>query len=136
MKLKELIRPNILALAPYSCARDEFKGEARVFVDANENPFQNGYNRYPDPLQLALKEKIAKMKGVKPTQIMLGNGSDEPIDLIYRIFCEPKNNNAVAIAPSYGMYGVCADINNVEYRKVSLNSDFSLDAERLLAAVD
>jgi histidinol-phosphate aminotransferase len=123
-------------LAPYSCARDEFKGEARVFVDANENPFPNGFNRYPDPLQLSVKESISKIKNVRPTQIMLGNGSDEPIDLIYRIFCEPKVDNAVAIAPSYGMYGVCADINDVEYRTVRLNDDFSLNADAVLKATD
>ena len=134
--LQSLVRPNIWSLAPYSCARDEFKGEARVFVDANENPFPNGYNRYPDPLQLAVKEQIAKVKGVRPTQIMLGNGSDEPIDLIYRIFCEPQRDNAVAIAPSYGMYGVCADVNNVEYRTVRLNEDFTLSAEKALSAKD
>lgn len=136
MNLEKYIRQNILALAPYSCARDEFKGNARVFVDANENPFQNGYNRYPDPLQWALKEKIAKIKGVRPTQIMLGNGSDEPIDLVYRIFTEPQRDNVVAIAPSYGMYGVCADINNVEYKKVVLDAGFKLNADNVLAAVD
>lgn len=136
MNLKSLIRPNIWKLAPYSCARDEFKGEARVFVDANENPFPNGFNRYPDPLQLSVKESISKIKNVRPTQIMLGNGSDEPIDLIYRIFCEPKVDNAVAIAPSYGMYGVCADINDVEYRTVRLNDDFSLNADAVLKATD
>lgn len=136
MDLSKYIRQNILSLAPYSCARDEFKGNARVFVDANENPFQNGYNRYPDPLQLALKEKIAKLKGVRATQIMLGNGSDEPIDLVYRIFCEPGKDNAVAIAPSYGMYGVCADINDVEYKKVVLEEGFKLNADKVLAAVD
>ena len=136
MKLEQLIRPNILALKPYSCARDEFKGEASVYLDANENPMNAPYNRYPDPLQWALKAKIAKIKGVKTEQIMLGNGSDEPIDLVVRIFCEPKVDNIIAIDPSYGMYQVCADVNNVEYRKVLLNDDYTLDAERLLAAVD
>lgn len=135
-KLQELVRPNIFALKPYSCARNEFTGEASVFLDANENPLNGPYNRYPDPLQLELKAKIAKMKGVRIEQIMLGNGSDEPIDLIVRIFCEPKEDNIVAIAPSYGMYEVCADVNNVEYRKVLLNEDYSLDASKLLAAVD
>lgn len=137
LNINTLVRPCIARLKPYSCARDEFKGEARVFVDANENPFdENKYNRYPDPLQLAVKQRIAELKKARATQIMLGNGSDEPIDLIYRIFCEPTVNNAVAIAPTYGMYGVCADINNVEYRSVNLNDDYSLDANRLLAAVD
>ncbi|MDR3704934.1 MAG: histidinol-phosphate transaminase [Paludibacteraceae bacterium] len=136
MNLSNLIRPNILALKPYSCARDEFKGEASVYLDANENPMNEPYNRYPDPLQWALKEKIAKVKKVRPEQIMLGNGSDEPIDLVIRIFCEPKQDNIVAIDPTYGMYAVAADINNVEYRKVLLNPDYSLDADKLLAAVD
>lgn len=134
--LKELVRPNIFALKPYSCARNEFTGEASVYLDANENPLNGPYNRYPDPLQLELKAKIARMKDVRIEQIMLGNGSDEPIDLIVRIFCEPKEDNIVAIAPSYGMYEVCADVNNVEYRKVMLNDDFTLDAAKLLAAVD
>jgi histidinol-phosphate aminotransferase len=136
MELKSLIRKNILSLKPYSSARDEFKGEASVYIDANENPMNEPYNRYPDPMQWALKEKIAKIKGVRPEQIMLGVGSDEPIDLAVRIFCEPKEDNIVAIDPSYGMYEVCANINNVEYRKVHLNKDYTLDAERVLAAVD
>lgn len=134
--LTELVRPNILALKPYSCARDEFKGEASVYLDANENPLNAPLNRYPDPLQTAVKEKIAVLKGVRPSQIMLGNGSDEPIDLIVRIFCEPKVDNIVAMAPTYGMYQVCADVNNVEYRQAMLNDDFTLEADRLLAAVD
>ncbi len=131
-----LVRDNIRKLEPYSCARDEFSGEASVFLDANESPYNAPYNRYPDPLQLKLKAKISEFKKVRPTQIMLGNGSDEPIDLIYRIFCEPQRDNVVAINPTYGMYKVCADINNVEYRKVDLNDDFSLSADRLLAACD
>lgn len=134
--LTELVRPNILALKPYSCARDEFKGEASVYLDANENPLNAPLNRYPDPLQTTVKEKIARLKGVRPSQIMLGNGSDEPIDLIVRIFCEPKVDNIVAMAPTYGMYQVCADVNNVEYRQAMLNEDFTLEADRLLAAVD
>ena len=134
--LKELVRENIWKLKPYSCARDEFKGEAKAYLDANENPFNTLYNRYPDPLQWAVKEKIAELKYVKPSQIMLGVGSDEPIDLIFRVFCEPKTDNVVAINPTYGMYGVCADINNVEYRQVSLEADYSLNAEKVLAAVD
>ena len=134
--MKNLVRKNILALKPYSCARDEFKGEASVYLDANENPLNAPYNRYPDPLQWEVKNKISKIKRVTPEQIMLGNGSDEPIDLIYRIFCEPKEDNVVAIAPTYGMYGVCADINNVEYRSVPLNEDFTLDASKVLAATD
>ncbi|MDR2916572.1 MAG: histidinol-phosphate transaminase [Tannerella sp.] len=136
IELSQLVRDNIQKLKPYSCARNEFKGEASVFLDANENPMNAPYNRYPDPLQEELKGKIAKIKHIRPSQIMLGVGSDEPIDLIIRIFCEPKENNIVAIDPTYNMYKVCADINNVEYRPVLLNDDFSLDAERLLAAVD
>lgn len=135
-QLKELVRENIWKLKPYSCARDEFKGEAKAYLDANENPFNTQYNRYPDPLQWAVKEKIAELKYVKPSQIMLGVGSDEPIDLIFRVFCEPKIDNVVAINPTYGMYGVCADINNVEYRQVNLEADYSLNAEKVLAAVD
>lgn len=135
-QLKELVRENIWNLKPYSCARDEFKGEAKAYLDANENPFNTLYNRYPDPLQWAVKEKIAELKYVKPSQIMLGVGSDEPIDLLFRVFCEPKQDNVVAINPTYGMYGVCADINNVEYRQVNLEEDFSLDADKVLKSVD
>ena len=134
--LENLVRRNIWNLTPYSCARDEFKGRAAsVFIDANENPYGT-LNRYPDPLQEELKAKIAAVKGVPSECIFLGNGSDEAIDLVYRIFCEPRQDNVVAIAPTYGMYGVCADINDVEYRAVLLNDDFSLDADRLLTAVD
>ncbi|MEE1174146.1 MAG: histidinol-phosphate transaminase [Paludibacteraceae bacterium] len=136
IKLENLIRPNIWALSPYSCARNEFTGEASVFLDANENPYNQPFNRYPDPLQVQLKEKIAALKDVRPTQIMLGVGSDEPIDLIFRIFCEPAKDNVVAINPTYGMYGVCADINNVSYKQVNLNDDFTLDADKVLKACD
>ncbi len=134
--LSQLVRPNIMRLEPYSCARSEFKGEARVFLDANENPFGAPFNRYPDPLQISVKEKIAKLKGVRPTQIMLGNGSDEPIDLIYRIFCRPGVDNVVSIEPSYGMYRVAADTNDVEFRTALLTEDFQLDAESLLGKTD
>jgi histidinol-phosphate aminotransferase len=136
MDLQKLVRPNIWALKAYSSARDEFKGEASVYLDANENPLNGPYNRYPDPLQWKLKEKVAKVKGVEPEKIFFGNGSDEPIDLVIRIFCEPVVDNIVAIDPTYGMYQVCAGVNNVEYRKVLLNEDYSLDADRLLASVD
>ena len=134
--LSVLVRPNILALKPYSCARDEYKGEARAYLDANENPYNAPYNRYPDPLQLDLKAKIAKIKQVAVDNIFLGNGSDEPIDLVYRVFCEPSVDNVVAIDPTYGMYQVCADINHVEYRKVRLDDDFKLNADKVLAACD
>lgn len=136
MKLNELVRPNIYQLKPYSCARDEFQGEASAYLDANENPLNAPWNRYPDPLQKALKQKVARLKGVRTEQLFFGNGSDEPIDLIVRIFCEPGVDNIVAIDPSYGMYQVCADVNNIEYRKVLLNEDFSLDADKLLDAKD
>ena len=135
MKLQELVRPNIVRLTPYSCARNEFNGmNAHVFLDANENPYNANLNRYPDPLQEDLKKEIAKVKGVPAEHIFLGNGSDEAIDLIYRIFCEPRVDNVVAIAPTYGMYEVCADINDVEYRPVLLDEDFQLDADKLLEA--
>ncbi|MBP5392794.1 MAG: histidinol-phosphate transaminase [Bacteroidaceae bacterium] len=135
--LESLVRPNIWALEPYSCARDEFKGmDAHVFLDANENPYNDPINRYPDPLQEKLKERLAPMKDVRPSQIFLGNGSDEAIDLVYRIFCNPKEDNVVAIAPTYGMYKVCADINDVEYRSVPLSEDWQIDTKDLLNACD
>ena len=136
-QLKELVRPNIWSLAPYSSARNEYSGhKAHVFLDANENPYNKPYNRYPDPLQTDLKARIAKIKGVDASRIFLGNGSDEAIDLVYRVFCEPGSDNVVAIEPTYGMYKVCADINNVEYRKVLLDERYQLSAARLLAACD
>jgi len=134
--LQDLVRPNIWALQPYSCARDEFQGEASVYLDANENPFNAPINRYPDPRQTNLKERLSVVKGIPVEKICLGNGSDECIDLIYRIFCEPAQDNVVAIAPTYGMYRVCADINNVAYREVLLDSDFQLNATRLLGVCD
>lgn len=136
MDLQQLVRPNIWNLRPYSSARNEFTGNARVFIDANESPFNEPYNRYPDPLQQKLKLRLSEVKGVQPQQIFLGVGSDECIDLVYRIFCEPAVDNVVAISPSYGMYEVCANINNVEYRTVSLHENFELDPGRLLAATD
>ena len=136
MNLQELVRPNIWSLKPYSSARDEFKGEASVYLDANENPYNAPYNRYPDPLQWVVKEQIEKVKGVSRENILLGNGSDEPIDLVFRAFCEPGVENVVAIDPTYGMYQVCADINNIEYRKVRLTEDFQLDVDALMKAVD
>lgn len=136
MDIQQLVRPNIRNLKPYSSARNEFTGRAQVFIDANESPFNEPYNRYPDPLQQQLKARLSEVKGVPAEQIFLGVGSDECIDLIYRIFCEPACDNVVAISPSYGMYEVCADINNVEYRTVALNENFELDPDRLLAACD
>ena len=135
--LEELVRPNIRTLKPYSTARDEFSGgEITTWLDANENPYDNGVNRYPDPHQKLLKQKIAALKGVREEQVFIGNGSDEAIDLCYRIFCRPGVDNAVSIAPTYGMYRVAADINDVEMREVPLGADFSLPADALLAAAD
>ena len=135
--LQELTRPNIWNLAPYSSARNEYAGrEARVFLDANENPYNAPYNRYPDPLQLELKAAISKVKGVPVENIFLGNGSDEPIDLVYRCFCQPGVDNVVAIEPTYGMYKVCADINDTEYRPVLLDEHYQITSGKLLAATD
>lgn len=135
--LKELVRPNIWSLKPYSSARDEYSGfEATVFLDANENPFNPPYNRYPDPLQHELKEQLSVVKEVPAANIFLGNGSDEAIDLVFRVFCEPRVDNVVAISPTYGMYQVCAEINGVEYRTVSLDATYQFTADALLKACD
>ncbi len=134
--IDQLLRNNILKLKPYSSARDEFSGHAAVFLDANENPFNQPYNRYPDPQQHELKKKIAPLKGVEPQNIFLGNGSDEAIDLLIRAFCEPGLDNVVSISPTYGMYQVAADVNNIEVRKVKLTDDFQLDVEALTNAAD
>ncbi|MDD2602448.1 MAG: histidinol-phosphate transaminase [Prevotella sp.] len=135
--LKELVRTNIWELAPYSSARNEYSGHgAHVFLDANENPYNNPLNRYPDPLQRDLKKELAKVKQVPEDNIFLGNGSDEAIDLVYRIFCNPKVDNVVAIEPTYGMYKVCADINDVEYRPVLLDEHYQMSAEKMLKACD
>ena len=136
-KLEELVRPNIWSLSPYTSARDEYQGkDAKVFLDANENPYNAPFNRYPDRLQRDLKKKISVIKGVREQSIFFGNGSDEAIDLMFRIFCRPGKDNAVAIEPTYGMYGVCADINDVEYRRVLLDDNFQPDADKILAATD
>ena len=135
--LNELIRPNIWSLKPYSSARDEYKGvAASVFLDANENPYNSPNNRYPDPLQTELKTLVSRVKNVDSERIFLGNGSDEAIDILYRTFCIPGVDNAVAIDPTYGMYEVCADINDVEYRKVLLDENFQFKASDLLAKTD
>lgn len=139
--LKELVRPNIWSLKPYSSARDEYKGvDAKVFLDANESPYNTPVNRYPDPLQAEVKRLLIPVKGVGEEWMFLGNGSDEAIDLVFRIFCEPGVDNVVSVAPTYGMYEVCADINHVTYRPVSLELDeegnFVFRAETLLEAVD
>ena len=135
--LQELVRPNIWSLSPYTSARDEYQGkDAKVFLDANENPYNAPFNRYPDPLQRDLKARIAAIKGVPAENIFLGNGSDEAIDLMYRIFCRPGIDNAVAIEPTYGMYGVCADINDVEYRRVLMDENFQPSYDKIMAAID
>jgi histidinol-phosphate aminotransferase len=130
-----LIRENVKKLIPYSSARDEFKGQARIFLDANENslgsPLVKWYNRYPDPLQWELKKKISGIKTVPPENILLGNGSDECIDLLIRAFCEPKIDNIIICPPTYGMYKVCADINDVPVKEVPLTENFQLDLEAL-----
>ncbi|WP_117882754.1 histidinol-phosphate transaminase [Aureibaculum luteum] len=136
--LNSLIRPNVKALKPYSSARDEFKNfdQDMVFLDANENPFENGVNRYPDPQQRTVKKILAEQKGVQLENILLGNGSDEVLDLIYRAFCEPKEDNVITLPPTYGMYGVLANINNVENKEVLLVNDFQPDVDAILEAVD
>ena len=136
-QLRDLVRPNIWRLAPYSSARNEYSGhEAHVFLDANENPYNAPFHRYPDPLQAKVKEELAKIKGVPADCIFLGNGSDEAIDLVYRVFCRPQVDNVVAIEPTYGMYKVCADINDVDYRPVLLDENYEMSADKLLAACD
>lgn len=135
--LQSIVRPNIWALQPYSCARDEFKGRpASVFLDANENPYNGTFSRYPDPMQDEVKARLSIVKGVAPNQMFLGNGSDEAIDLVFRIFCTPHVDNVVAIEPTYGMYRVCADINDVTYRAVPLEEGYQLNARKLLEATD
>lgn len=134
--LEELVRPNVWRMRPYSSARNEFQGNASVFLDANENPWNEPINRYPDPLQRQVKARISQLKGVDSASIFLGNGSDEAIDLVIRAFCEPKEDNIVTIAPSYGMYEVAAETNDVECRKVALDDHFDLDIPALWAAVD
>lgn len=136
MDINKLIRKNILSLCPYSTARDEYKGSIGIFLDANESPYESGFNRYPDPRQTPLKQKISEIKGIPVENIFLGNGSDEPIDLLFRMFCEPGKDNAVAISPSYGMYAVSAAINDVLVKSVLLEKDFSLDEEKLLSSCD
>jgi histidinol-phosphate aminotransferase len=130
------VRPSIAALTPYSTARDEYKGELGIFLDANESPYENGYNRYPDPYQKALKEQVSVIKDIPAENIFIGNGSDEAIDMVFRVFCEPRTDNVVAIAPSYGMYKVAAAINDVQIREVPLGEDYSLPVDALLKAAD
>lgn len=136
--LDDLVRENIKKLKPYSSARSEFRGSAEVFIDANENgygsPLEENFHRYPDPLQWQLKQELSKIKGVPPQNIFIGNGSDEVVDIAFRIFCEPGKDNVIICPPTYGMYKVCADINDIEVREVLLTEDFQLDVEEILSA--
>lgn len=137
-KIQDLVRPNVAKLQPYSSARDEFiaSGDKMVFLDANENPFENGVNRYPDPQQRDLKSALAKLKNVESKQILLGNGSDELLDLIFRAFCEPRIDNVITLSPTYGMYKVLAEINHIENREVLLTEDFEPDVKKILQETD
>jgi histidinol-phosphate aminotransferase len=136
----KLFRPHILNLTPYSSARDEYTGKEGVFLDANENPYSSAdgqaWNRYPDPHQTAIKHKLAPIKGVRPTQIFLGNGSDEPIDLLIRAACEPQHDSILIMPPTYGIYQVSADVNNVPVIKVPLTPEFEIDTPAVLAAIE
>ncbi|HNP07536.1 MAG TPA: histidinol-phosphate transaminase [Cyclobacteriaceae bacterium] len=134
--INAITRKNVRELKPYNTARDDFKGVASVYLDANENPFPTEYNRYPDPKQNALKNEISKLKQIDPLQIILGNGSDEIIDLLIRAFCEPGIDNVIIPQPTYGMYSVCAAINNVEVRLPNLSLDFDLDIQNINAYMD
>uniref|UniRef100_UPI00404777C1 histidinol-phosphate transaminase n=1 Tax=Algoriphagus sp. TaxID=1872435 RepID=UPI00404777C1 len=138
--IASLLRPHLRQLQPYTSARDEYSGSEGVFLDANENPFGSStsqdFNRYPDPYQTALKQEISKIKGANPAQIFLGNGSDEAIDLLFRAFCNPGQDNVILLPPTYGMYGVSAAINGVEVRNVPLTPDFQLQPEKILLAVN
>ena len=136
--LKSVARKNVLQMKPYSSARDEFKqdGQKMTFLDANENPFENGVNRYPDPQQTNLKAILAKQKEVEEKNILLGNGSDEVLDLIFRAFCEPGKDNVVTLPPTYGMYKVLANLNEIEDREVVLKSDFQPNVDKISAAID
>ncbi|GAB3903807.1 histidinol-phosphate transaminase [Mucilaginibacter boryungensis] len=138
--INKILRSNIKNLTPYSSARDEFKGEASVYLDANENaygsPLDTNYNRYPDPLQYAVKKRLSEIKGVPPRNIFLGNGSDEAIDILYRSFCNPGVDNVIIVPPTYGMYEVSANINDIELRRVPLTADYQLDLEAIAAHID
>lgn len=138
--LENLVRDNIKNLTPYSSARKEFTGAAQIFLDANENsfgsPLAQNYNRYPDPLQTTIKEKIAEWNDIKASEIFVGNGSDEAIDLLFRIFCRPQIDNVLICPPTYGMYEVSAEINDITIRRANLTVDFELDFERIKNAID
>ena len=137
MNLNKLIRPAVKAMKSYSSARDEFESQDKdlVFLDANENPFPNGLNRYPDPQQMQLKNKLAALKGLRPSQILCGNGSDEVLDLIFRAFCEPNKDAIITLTPTYGMYAVLANLNGIQQQCVSLTTDFQIDVPAVLNAI-
>ena len=138
--LQNIVRQHILSLAPYSSARDEYAGKEGIFLDANENPLGSvtpeNWNRYPDPYQVDIKDKIAPIKGCRTSQIFLGNGSDEPIDLIIRLTCEPKEDNIIILPPTYGMYEVSASVNNVEIQKIPLTTDYQLDTQKIITSIN
>lgn len=134
--IDKLVRDTVRSMKPYSSARDEFKGEAEIFLDANENPYPTKYNRYPDPLQFEVKKKLGKLKGASPENIFLGNGSDEAIDLLIRAFCEPNRDSILITEPTYGMYAVCAEVNAVNIQKVTLTANFDLDVESIFNKID
>ncbi|MBU2996207.1 histidinol-phosphate transaminase [Cellulophaga baltica] len=138
VNIQALVRENVNGLSPYSSARDEYvsDGSEMVFLDANENPFENGVNRYPDPQQRGLKEVLASQKGLNSSNILFGNGSDEVLDFIFRTFCEPKQDNIITLPPTYGMYKVLSGINNIENKEVLLTSDFEPDVEQILSAAN
>lgn len=136
MILDELVRENVKNMKAYSSARDEFSGMEGVFLDANENPNESGINRYPDPYQQELKNIISKIKGVNTKNVLIGNGSDEVLDLLFRAFCEPKVDNIITCTPSYGMYNVLSELNNVENRKIVLKEDFEIDSDEIIGNVD
>ena len=137
MNLNKLVRPAVKAMKSYSSARDEFESQDKdlVFLDANENPFPNGFNRYPDPQQMQLKNKLAALKGLRPSQILCGNGSDEVLDLIFRAFCEPNKDAIITLTPTYGMYAVLANLNGIQQQCVSLTTDFQIDVPAVLNAI-
>ena len=136
--IQNLIRDNIKSMKPYSSARDEFQDFDRelIFLDANENPNENGVNRYPDPQQKSVKSALSETKRVPKNQILLGNGSDEVLDLLFRAFCEPSKDNVITLPPTYGMYGVLANLNAIENREVLLNNDFEPQIDEILAKID
>ncbi len=135
INLSQLIRPHLISLAPYSSARDDFQGDAQVFLDANENPFDTGFNRYPDPHQKEIKQRLSKIKNIPIGSIFVGNGSDEAIDLLLRAFCEPERDNIIIVPPTYGMYKVSARINNINVMEVLLDENFDLDVKKIIESI-